>query len=493
MTKRWTICILVGILLLASFFRLFCITSTPPGLYIDEAMDGNNALQVIETGHMKVFYPEDNGREGLYINVLVPFIEVFGNQPWVVRLPAAIAGILTVLGIYFLGKEFFNKRVGLLAAFLLATSFWHINFSRIAFRAILAPLLVIWAMYFLMKAFRSSSGFRATLYSLAAGIIYGLGFYTYIAYRITPLLFLLFIPFFKTIQNFWKRSLIFIVIAVIVALPLGVYFLQHPADFSERAGQVSILKSPHPVSGFFTNIGASFAMFFVKGDFNWRHNIAGAPELFLPVGVLCIIGIGVGVYSLSKKIRTKKMPEMLLGVFSNFSIICIFVWLLLGLIPAAISNEGIPHALRSILALPPAMLLSALAGIWLYDVMRKQGFKNSTRILAILFIGSVAVHAYTAYFIQWAKNKNVPPSFNEATVESGKKINTLPTNVEKYVITGHSDVWTNGIPISAAPLMFVTNSYTHSMQKQKHITYVLPGQENQIPAGTSPDQIFYIY
>jgi hypothetical protein len=104
--KIWLV--LGGIVLFAGFLRLYHITSTPPGLYPDEAMDGNNALEVIQTGHFQTFYIEDNGREGLYVNTLVFFIEAFGNKPWVVRLPAAIVGILTVVGMYFLGAELFG-------------------------------------------------------------------------------------------------------------------------------------------------------------------------------------------------------------------------------------------------------------------------------------------------------------------------------------------------------------------------------------------------
>jgi len=148
--------LLAGILLLGIFFRFYHLTSTPPGLYPDEAIDGNNAAEVHQTGQFKVFYPEDNGREGLYVNALAVLDNVLpDNEPWVVRLPAAVAGTLTVLGLYFLAAELFGTGTGLLAAFLLATSFWHINFSRIGFRAILAPLLLTWTIWLVIKAIKT--------------------------------------------------------------------------------------------------------------------------------------------------------------------------------------------------------------------------------------------------------------------------------------------------------------------------------------------------
>src|SRR6185369_6486812 len=102
-----------------------------------------NAIQAWETGEFKVFYPEDNGREGLYINVSSVFIHFFGANVRTLRLPAAFFGILTVAAIYALTVELISVPVGLAAAFFLATSYWHMNFSRIAFRGIAAPFFLV--------------------------------------------------------------------------------------------------------------------------------------------------------------------------------------------------------------------------------------------------------------------------------------------------------------------------------------------------------------
>ena len=131
-----------------------------------------------------MFYPEDNGREGLYVNVAAVFVRFLGHEAWVLRLPAAIFGILTVWGVYPLAAELESETVGLLAAFFLATSFWHVLLSREAFRAIGGPLFLVWGMYLLLVALRR----RHRGIAILAGLVYGLGFYTYIAYRATPLL-----------------------------------------------------------------------------------------------------------------------------------------------------------------------------------------------------------------------------------------------------------------------------------------------------------------
>jgi 4-amino-4-deoxy-L-arabinose transferase-like glycosyltransferase len=491
-TKIWLL--FSGIIIFAAFLRLYHITTTPTGLYPDEAMDGNNALEVIQTGHFKVFYTEDNGREGLYVNTLVFFIKAFGNKPWVVRLPAALTGILTVAGMYLLGAELFGAETGLLAAFLLAACFWHIDLSRVGFRAIMAPLCLIFALYFILKSFRSQEERHARIYAILGGIIFGAGFYTYIAYRVTPLLFLLFIPFFRKYPNFWKRTGIFVTMTFLVALPLGLYFVHNPGDFFGRTAQISVTNAKNPLAEFALNAGKTFAMFNFKGDGNWRQNIAGAPELFLPVGLLFLLGIILAITSLWRSARKKKEENETENSFllPPFSVLLMFAWFILAILPAAMSDEGIPHALRSILTLPPAIFFAALAGIWSYRVLRDNGFKKTSLAFATIFVVIVGVNAYTSYFVVWAKNPNVYWAFNENYVETGNAINTLPQSTQKYVVVTAGGVPARGVPVPAETVMFVTNSFTTSTQITNHITYLLPNETSTIPTGTPNDAIFYV-
>jgi len=99
------------IIIITAFLRLYNITSLPPGFYPDEAIYANNGVEAWETGNFKIFYPENNGREGLWPNIIGFFIIKFGHEPWVPRSVAAIFGILTVLGVYFLTKELFAGRL----------------------------------------------------------------------------------------------------------------------------------------------------------------------------------------------------------------------------------------------------------------------------------------------------------------------------------------------------------------------------------------------
>jgi 4-amino-4-deoxy-L-arabinose transferase-like glycosyltransferase len=493
MSKTQRNVLLIGILIIAIFFRFYHFTTTPPGLYPDEAMDGNNAVQAAETNHFQVFYVEDNGREGLYVNLIAAFLKLWPiYKPWVIRLPAAIAGVLTVWGLYLLVAELFGNGPGLLAAFLLATSFWGIIFSRIGFRAILAPLALVFTLWLLIKAYRSAHTRMAVVYTCLAGIIYGLGFYTYIAYRVTPILFLLFIPFFRKIPGFWKRTLGFIFVTFIVAAPIGWYFATNPGSFFGRTAEISVTSAANPAHDFAINIVKEALMFNYHGDYNWRQNVSGAPELFWPVGALFILGMVLSAYFIVRRARKKYITAEDEKLFPQFGILLTFAWLAFGILPAAASDEGIPHALRSILALAPALIFATLGGVWLYRIIKKHWRPAMAKGFMVVFLIVVAGWGYYDYFIVWAQNPNVPGAFSANYVTIGQQINALPESMPKYVVVNAGGVLANGIPVPAETTMFITHSFTAADAAAANIHYVLPNQTSSIPAGTPSEDIFYI-
>jgi 4-amino-4-deoxy-L-arabinose transferase-like glycosyltransferase len=178
--------LLLLILVTAASFRTYKLSSFPPGLYPDEAMNGNNALHAARTGEYKVFYPENYGREGLFINTQAMALKiVHAKEPWVLRSVRAIFGTLTVLGLFFLVRELFDCATALWASFFMATGFWHIVFSRIGFRAISSAFWLIWALYCVLVSYRKlheGVAFRKVIPGcILGGLLFGTGFNSYIA------------------------------------------------------------------------------------------------------------------------------------------------------------------------------------------------------------------------------------------------------------------------------------------------------------------------
>ena len=335
---------LLLILALAAFLRLYEFTTYPPPLHFDEAMNGNDALQNLEAGRIDAFYPQNGGREGLFINVQTALIALFGNEAWVLRLPAAIFGILTVWAVYCLAAELFSTSIGLLASFFLATSLWHLTFSRIGLRAIASPLFLAWALYLLLSGLRPAREGRPFLARIAAaGVVYGMGFYTYIAYRATPPLILLALVYWWVLARregwtarFARSAGLFAGAAAVTVIPLIAYFVRHPDMFLRRSMEISVWQTPRPLLELLRNIWRIAGMVFWKGDPDWLHNIAGRPEVFLPVALLFAVGLVEGIRAIFHR-REWFGPALAIG------------WLLLAAVPAVLSVENMPHALRALL------------------------------------------------------------------------------------------------------------------------------------------------
>lgn len=415
--ERKTLFFLLVILLIASFFRLWQIFSIPPGLWPDETAYASDAIESLETGDFKVFYPDNHGREGLFMWLLATSFSIFGVSVWSFKIVSAIAGILTVFGLYLLTKELFSglgqirfspKALALLSSFFLAISFWHINFSRIGFRAILLPLVLVFAFYFFFRGLRR----KRLLDFISAGLIFGAGFYTYISFRLAvlPLAFALMFWLFAALKERWAAkyvagSLLLLLATFALALPIGIYFLENPEHFVQRALGVSVFEQAEPAKEFLKSLGLHLAMFNFAGDRNWRHNLSGFPQLSPLAGIFFLAGAVFGAWRIARGSFKEK------GLY-----LFLFVWIFALLLPGALTVEGIPHALRTIGVIPAVYIIAGL-GAWLvYEWARKrweikQFNPNILKRLAFTLLALMVVSAFVMYFVIWAKSPGLKSAF----------------------------------------------------------------------------------
>ena len=495
--KRTFITILV-IGAIAAFFRLFMIGSLPPGLYPDEAMNGSNALEAIETGNYKVFYPENNGREGLFINIQALFVKLSGlREPWVLRSAAALFGIATVIGIYLFARELFSRKYGeekglfklkkselaaISASFLTAISFWHVLFSRIGFRANMAPAFLVWSLYLLYKAWNCRKGplWKTITLSSIGGLLFGLGFHSYIAYRAMPALILVVLIYFfveafreKILPRFALTVASFGLFTIIAAAPLINYFLANPADFMGRTTQVSIFASGHAARDLGLNIIKTLGMFNIAGDANWRHNYSGSPELAFIPGILFLIGFAIAAASVFGFFSKEKRMA------SEWSAI-VLAWFVVALLPVVISNEGIPHALRAIIAIPAVFLLAGVGFVWLSEKisawLEKKKLAEMTVIAGAIFL---LLEGFFLYFIRWGSSPDVPGAFAANYVKIAREINAIPESKKKFILVKAGGTLVNGYPMPTETVMFMTDTFTAAGRAKKNVEYVM--NESDIP------------
>ncbi|MCZ6620533.1 MAG: glycosyltransferase family 39 protein [Deltaproteobacteria bacterium] len=103
----------------------------------------------------------------LFFWLVLAFSHLFGGiNEWTLRLPSALASVGLVIVTYRLGRDFFDHRVGLLAALVLATSFrvwWE---ARWAHTDMLFTFFFTTATYFLLRAWHDRGRETTLAYGL---------------------------------------------------------------------------------------------------------------------------------------------------------------------------------------------------------------------------------------------------------------------------------------------------------------------------------------
>jgi 4-amino-4-deoxy-L-arabinose transferase-like glycosyltransferase len=429
MQRRTRLIALMFVMLVAVLFRTVGLGSVPLGLDPDEALNGNQGFEAAQTHEYRVFYPLNNGREGLFINLIGVSESAFGAGLAGLRIPAAVIGSLTVLFVFLLGELMVGWRAALFGSFLLATSFWHVTVSRTAFRAILMPLLLTASLYLLLKAFRANSKSARLWWAAAGGLLYGLGFHSYIAYRISPLVAITF-----ACAELWRRrrsgdsprpwAVVMAVwggAAVAAALPMVLYFVHHQADFSGRMNELSVLHRAHPARALWNGTRAAVMQFNVRGDSDWGLNISCAPLLLWPVGVLFVLGVALAVWAVVRRKAEAIAAALLL------------VWLVVMLAPTAISGDT--SALRTLGTVAPVFLLTGWAAAWIYARLR---WRVARVLLVALMLATGGVEAYR-YFGVWAHSPGTARDLHAQAVREGLMLNELPLDTPRYVVVDRDD------------------------------------------------------
>ncbi|MCL5438427.1 MAG: glycosyltransferase family 39 protein [Patescibacteria group bacterium] len=114
----------------------------------------------------------------IYYYFMAPFLWLFNYNPVGPAVMVALFGIATVFLVYKVGKEFFDKTTGIIAASLYAISPLVISYSRSSWNPNLMPFFSILLIYFLYKAVSNSSIRYFILAGLSLGIMIQLHYLT---------------------------------------------------------------------------------------------------------------------------------------------------------------------------------------------------------------------------------------------------------------------------------------------------------------------------
>lgn len=125
--KNKTFWLMLFIVALGTFLRLIFIDK-PDGLWNDEYVSW--AIASIPLGKKFVNAVFAQCHMPFYYFYLKFFIHFFGNSDLMLRLTSVLAGVLSIIPMYFVGKEFKDNRLGILCAAVTSLSSFLIYFSQ---------------------------------------------------------------------------------------------------------------------------------------------------------------------------------------------------------------------------------------------------------------------------------------------------------------------------------------------------------------------------
>jgi len=471
-------------LAVAAFFRLYRLETLPPGPYYDEAANGILAGEIASGVSHPLFFEAYTGKEVLYFYLAAGLMKVLGTSLLTLRLTSAFIGVVTVALTYGLAQELFcqedelmRRSVALMAASLMAVSFWHVTISRYGFRAISQPATQALTLLFLWRGLRRGGWWNLAL----AGFFCGATAYTYLSSRIVPLALLPWVlgvclanP--SECRRVTGRILIFVLAAAIIFAPLGLFFLRHPETFGTRMSKVSFLNPEvnrgDPWGMLRHSVSAAFGMFTVSGDRQWCFGIAGRPVFDPVLGFFFYLGI---LYAIYRVLRGPDPTDRVLYL-------SLLLWIPLLLVPSIVGAKQVPHSLRAIGVMPvlfyfPALGIGTVLG-WLTSLLdRPRWLTCSAVVIALSGLLLIAGGLITGrdYFAVWGAHPQPYYDNDNDMADAARALNRMDV--------GEQELFVSSIHYQHPTMAFMAHSYDR-------MRWLVGGQVIAFPPPDGPGAVY---
>lgn len=430
--RHWLV--LAAILTAAALLRLPGLDRVPPGLWYDEALNGQDALEIWHAGGgFRLLYPDVFPREPFFETLLGLAVGLGGPRIPVLRIVPVALGLATVALMFFAVRRLWGPRLALTAAAVLATMRWHAIFSRLVFRTIALPMWLLLVLWCAVGLRRRPSLWRAAL----LGATIGGGFYTYLAwYFMLPWVGVLAFwaagvrlgswqrPWRIRAAGGWARVLhhgtAIALAACVVAAPLGLHYVRHPEHLFARPGAVSPLRGGAGAAAaeIAENTAEAALMFHWRGDHVPKHNLPHRPALDPLQGLAMLLGMTLAVRAVTRRRAVGRLP---------------LLWLGCGLLPTVLTQTDSPNFLRTLCVTPAVALLVAWGLVALTDALRRRiGARTAAVVLCFAVAFSGVLSAWDIYG-RWARDPQVWESFNGPYADLGRHAAALDPEAPCYL------------------------------------------------------------
>lgn len=417
--SRWVMLALAGIVLLGALFYFYRLDAIPAEMTSDHAEKILDTYDILH-GKYSIFFERNTGREPLqfYMNALVVALGIAPLDMIALKIVGALAGVLTIPGVFLLGGELFDEEVGLVAAVFFAVSIFPVAIARIGLRYPLSPLFVAWTCFFFVRGLRWQS--RNDF--LLAGLMLGLGLNGYSPFRVVVLLVLVWMGLWliwnfvatRELLRFLTNMTLMFGAALLVFVPLLRYITEHPGNFAYRmATRLTSLEEPvrgDPLVTFLNNNWRAFGMFNVQGDVVWVNTVPNVPVVDWIIGACFALGVVYGAYRMLR--------------YREYTYALMFTAVLVLLLPSTLAlafPEENPSVVRAGGVAPFVMLFAALPLVMWRRQFVRLGAKTTGDVLLGLVLLGTMVFNYNLYF------KEYDQQYREAAWNSTEIADTLRT------------------------------------------------------------------
>jgi hypothetical protein len=253
--------LIILIVIVTAFCRLYNLDHIPIGMDPDEAENGSRGLAVWRGTSPS---PLLGSSDWFHYPLMAMFLQVSGtfllgsDTAAGERLFSAVSGTLSVLFFYLLLRELFKGRTALIGAALLATGEFAIQFARFPLGNESLNLCWLAGFYFLFRGLRG----KRYLDFVLGGIVTAFGLYFYPSSRLI-VLFLAVLALYlavtrrRFLADYWGHVLVTVCGFIAVASPIGYFTYTDNEAINERLREVTVL-SPTVAAGVFARLGIPY-------------------------------------------------------------------------------------------------------------------------------------------------------------------------------------------------------------------------------------------
>jgi len=455
---------LVALLVFGGFYlRVYRIDLIPWGLNNDEAINALETREILDDPHHSFATLTTSGlnRETMFhhlaafsfrsaeieLNLLKAMPAVFGLTPrflddpvmgliFPLRAVAIAAGVLTLLVLYLFARDRFGWPVALVSTAFLAVSPWHILYSRVGERAVLAPIFALATIGFFLKALETGR----MRDHLAWGVFLGLGFWSYTSFRAVPIAMVVFWLLRRPLG--WAagspadpraRRALLVALGAAAALVALLMLLSGigPWGFVTRGAYAALIT---PKANFWLNLLASCAMphyfasryaviqsdAFISDGISTVYGLIGLPPETTVVAALSALGL---VYAAWRALRRQDAACGLL-------VLCYLSLLL------TVGLAG-PSLTRMLVNVPWLCLFAALLARRLFEDVASLRPPLTVWLGALLvapLIAWSAMQGFSDYFLRAGRSEQAMQHFGAPQTIMGIFVRTLPPDRMIYVL-----------------------------------------------------------